>query len=183
MRRVEGLSLVELVLVIVILGILVAFVGPVVYNALRSYAGIQVGAQTNAKVRYAMERISREMRDIRRQATNSAYLDIPGMSASSMAFFKTDGSRVVINVVGGTVVNLEYVPPVGATLTGMLLDQVQSGSFALSYLPPNNAAAATIGATPSTTTPPVSFVQLSMSLVDGTNTLPARLRVDLRNPQ
>jgi type II secretory pathway pseudopilin PulG len=183
MRRVEGLSLIELVLVIVILGILVAFVGPVLYNAMRSYAGIQIGVQTNAKVRYAMERISREMRDIRRQATDSTYLDIRGMSASSMAFFKTDGSRVVINVVGGNVVNLEYLPAVGSTLTGMLLDQVQPGSFALSYLRQNNAAAATIGTSPSSITQQVSFVQVSMSIVDGTNAFPARLRVDLRNPQ
>jgi prepilin-type N-terminal cleavage/methylation domain-containing protein len=183
MRRIEGFSLLELVLVIVILGILVVFVGPVLYNAMRSYAGIQVGAVTNVKVRYAMERISREMRDIRRQATDSAYLDIRGMSASSMAFFKSDGSRVVLNVVGGNVVNLEYLPAGGSTLTGMLLDQVQPGSFALSYFQQNNAAAATITAQPSTTTQQVSFVQVSMSIVDGTNTFPARLRVDLRNPQ
>ena len=183
MRRVQGLSLIELVLVIVILGILVAFVGPVLYNAMRSYAGMQVGVQTNAKVRYAMERISRELRDIRRQATDATYLDIRGMSASSMAFFKTDGSRVVLNVVGGNVVNLEYLPPAGATLAGMLLDQVQSGSFALSYHQQNNAVASTITAQPSTTTQQVSFVQINMSIVDGTNTFPARLRVDLRNPQ
>ena len=183
MRRIEGFSLLELTLVIVILGILVAFVGPVLYNAMRSYAGIQVGVQTNAKVRYAMERISREMRDIRRQATDSTYLDISGMSASSMAFFKADGSRVVINVVGGNVVNLEYLPAAGATLAGMLLDQVQAGSFALSYFQQDNAAASTITAQPSTTTQQVSFVQVSMSIVDGSNTFAARLRVDLRNPQ
>lgn len=182
MRRTEGFSMVELVLVIVILGILVAFVGPVLYNAMRSYAGIQVGAQTNAKVRYAMERISREMRDIRRQATNSAYLDIPGMSASSIVFFQSGGSRVVLNAAGG-VVNLEYLPAGGSTLSGMLLDQVQPGSFALSYFQQNNALASTITASPSTTTQQVSFVQVSMSIVDGTNTFPARLRIDLRNPQ
>jgi prepilin-type N-terminal cleavage/methylation domain-containing protein len=182
MRRTEGFSMVELVLVIAILGILVVFVGPVLYNAMRSYAGIEVGTVTNAKVRYAMERIAREMRDIRRQTTNSAYLDISGMSASSMAFFQSDGGRVVLNAVGG-VVNLEYLPAGGSTLSGMLLDQVQPGSFALSYFQQNNAVATTITASPSTTTQQVSFVQVSMSIVDGSNTFPARLRVDLRNPQ
>lgn len=175
MRRIEGFSMVELVLVIMILGILVVFVGPVLYNAMRSYAGIEVGTATNAKVRYAMERMAREMRDIRRQATDSAYLDIQGMSASSVAFFQSDGGRVVLNAVGG-VVNLEYLPAGGSTLSGMLLDQVQPGSFALSYFLQNNALASTI-------TQQVSFVQVSMSIVDGTNTFPARLRVGLRNPQ
>ena len=121
------------------------------------------------------------MRDIRRQATDSAYLDISGMSASSMAFFQSDGGRVVLNAVGG-VVNLEYLPAGGSTLSGMLLDQVQPGSFALSYFQQNNALASTITASPSTTTQQVSFVQVSMSIVDGSNTFPARLRVDLRNP-
>lgn len=175
MRRIEGFSMVELVLVIMILGILVVFVGPVLYNAMRSYAGIEVGTATNAKVRYAMERMAREMRDIRRQATDSAYLDILGMSASSVAFFQSDGGRVVLNAVGG-VVNLEYLPAGGSTLSGMLLDQVQPGSFALSYFLQNNALASTI-------TQQVSFVQVSMSIVDGSHTFPARLRVGLRNPQ
>lgn len=173
MRRLEGFSLVELVMVIVILGILAAFVGPVLFNAMRSYEGIQKSTNTNASIRYAMERVAREMRDIRRQATNSAFLDIASMTASSLAFFKTDGTQVVLNAVGGTVVNLAYP----ASLAGMLIDRVQSGSFALSYFLQDGVTLA------STITQQVSFVQISMSIVEGSNAFPARLRVDLRNPQ
>ena len=57
MRRVEGFSLLELILVIAILGVLAAFVGPVVFNAMRSYDQTQRGVQTQAKMRYAIERI------------------------------------------------------------------------------------------------------------------------------
>jgi prepilin-type N-terminal cleavage/methylation domain-containing protein len=171
MRRIEGFSLVELVMVIVILGILAAFVGPVLYNAVRSYESIQKSTDTNAKLRYAMERIAREMRDIRRQVTDTAALDIPSMTASSMEFFKTDGTRVVLNG-AGNVVNLAYA----ASLAGMLLDQVQSGSFSLAYF---EGGASTLAGSAAS----IAFVQVSMTLTEGAIAIPARLRIDLRNAQ
>jgi prepilin-type N-terminal cleavage/methylation domain-containing protein len=168
MRRVEGFSLVELVMVIVILGILAAFVGPVLFNAMRSYQSVQTGVETHAKMRYAIERMSRELREVRRQATDATFLDITSMTASSMAFFKTDGTQVLINVVGNQV-NLAY-----STLAGMLTDQV--GSFSLAYFQQN-------ASTPATTAASISFVEISMTLSEGTNLFPARVRVDLKNPQ
>jgi type II secretory pathway pseudopilin PulG len=170
MRRVEGFSIAELVMVIVILGILGAFVGPVLYNAMRSYDAVQQSTNTNAKVRYAMERIAREMRDVRRQVTDASFLDIASMSASSLAFFKTDGTRVVLSGAGNAV-NLAY-----STLTGMLIDQVQAGSFSLAYFEQGGTTLAASAAS-------LSFVQVSMTLTDGAVVVPARLRVDLRNPQ
>ena len=178
MRRVEGFTLAELVMVIVILGILGAFVGPVVYNALRSYESVQSSTNTNAKIRYAMERIAREMRDIRRQVTDSATLDVPSMTASSMAFFKTDGTRVVLNGVGN-VVNLAYsvvANPAYSTITALLIDQVQAGSFSLAYL---EQGGTTIAGTASS----IAFVQVSMTIAESAILIPARLRIDVRNPQ
>lgn len=170
MRRVEGFTLAELIMVIVILGILAVFVGPVVYNAIRSYDAVQKSTNTNAKLRYAMERIAREMRDIRRQVTDTAALDVPSMTASSMAFVKTDGTQVVLSG-AGSVVNLAYTG-----VAGMLIDQVQAGSFSLAYF---EQGGSTIAATASS----LAFVQVSMTLADGAVLLPARLRIDLRNPQ
>lgn len=171
MRRIEGFSLAELIMVIVILGILGAFVGPVLMNAMRSYGTVQTSVATQAKMRYAMERMGREMRDIRRQTTDSTFLDITSMTASSMAFFKTDGTQVILNGIGPSV-NLAYV----GTATGILTDQVQAGSFALAYFQQD---ASTVPLTAAS----ISFVQISMTLTEGTNTFPARVRVDLRNPQ
>jgi prepilin-type N-terminal cleavage/methylation domain-containing protein len=170
MRRVEGFSLAELIMVIVILGILGAFVGPVLFNAMRSYDSVQASVTTHAKMRYATERIARELRDVRRQATDSTFLDITSMTASSMAFIKTDGTQVVLNGVGNAV-NLAY-----AALTGMLTDQVQAGSFSLAYFQQD-------ASTPAATAASISFVQMSMTLTEGSNTFPVRLRIDLRNPQ
>lgn len=170
MRRLEGFSLAELILVIIILGILGALVGPVAYNAIRAYDRLQTTASTNAKVRYAMERIARELRDVRRQATNATFLDIPSMTASSLAFFKTDGTNVVLNGVGG-VVNLAY-----GGVNGVLTDQVQPGSFSLAYFQQNASTVAASAAS-------VAFIQISMTIVEGGGAFPSRLRVDLRNPQ
>ncbi len=168
MRRSEGFSLVELIMVIVILGILAVFVGPVLLNAVRAYSAVETSVETQTKLRYAMERMSRELREIRRQTTDAAFLDIPSMTVSSMAFFKTDGMRVVISRAGNQV-TLAY-----SSLTGLLTDQV--GSFSLAYLQQN---ATTVAATAAS----VAYVQISMSVSEGSLLFPSRLRVDLKNPQ
>lgn len=168
MRRIEGFSLVELVMVIVILGILAAFVGPVLFNAMRSYDRGQSAMLTQAKMRYAVERLSREVREVRRQTTDAAFPDITSMTATSLAFFKTDGTRVVLSAAGNQL-NLSY-----SSLSGMLTDQL--GSFSLAYFQQD---ATTVAATAAS----ISFVQISMALSEGTNLFSARVRVDLKNPQ
>jgi hypothetical protein len=137
---------------------------------LRSYDSVQRSTNTNAKLRYAMERIAREMRDVRRQVTNSAFLDVTSMTASSLAFFKTDGTHVVLNGAGNAV-NLAY-----SALAGVLVDQVQAGSFSLAYFEQGGTTLAASAAS-------LSFVQVSMTLTEGAIAIPARLRLDLRNPQ
>jgi prepilin-type N-terminal cleavage/methylation domain-containing protein len=168
MRRVEGFSLVELIMVIVILGILAAFVGPVLFNAIRAYDQAQKGVQTQAKMRYAVERMSRELREIRRQTTDASLLDITAMTATSLAFFKTDSTPVVIAAAGNQV-NLAY-----STVSAMLTDQL--GSFSLQYFQPD-------GVTVPATSASLSFVQVSMTLSEGTNLFSARARVDVKNAQ
>ena len=168
MRRVEGFSLVELIMVIAILGILAAFVGPVLFNAMRSYDQAQKGVQTQAKMRYAMERMSRELREIRRQATDATLLDITSMTATSLAFFKTDSTPVAIAAAGNQL-NLAY-----STVSAMLTDQL--GSFSLAYYQPDTSTVATTASS-------LAFVQISMTLSEGTNLFSARSRVDLKNAQ
>jgi len=168
MRRVEGFSLIELVMVIVILGILAAFVGPVLFNALRSYDREQSATLTQAKMRYAIERMSRELREVRRRTTDATFVDVTSMTASSMAFFKTDGTQVIIGAAGNQL-NLAY-----SSLSGMLTDQL--GSFSLAYFQQNATTVAASAAS-------IAFVQISMTLSEGTNLFSARVRVDVKNPQ
>ena len=166
MRRVEGFSLLELIMVIAILGVLAAFVGPVVFNAMRSYDQMQRGVQTQAKMRYAIERMAREIREVRRQVTDATFPDVSSMTATSLAFVKSDGTSVAIGVAGNQV-NLAY-----STVSAVLTDQL--GSFALAYYQPD---ASTVAATASS----LAFVQISMTLSEGTNLFSARARVDLKN--
>jgi hypothetical protein len=92
------------------------------------------------------------------------------MTASSLAFFKTDGTHVVLNGAGNAV-NLAY-----SALAGVLVDQVQAGSFSLAYFEQGGTTLAASAAS-------LSFVQVSMTLTEGAIAIPARLRLDLRNPQ
>ena len=155
-------------MVIVILGILAAFVGPVLFNAMRSYERGQSAMLTQAKMRYAIERMSRELREVRRQTTDATFADITTMGATSIAFFKTDGTQVVLAAAGNQL-NLSY-----STLSGMLTDQL--GSFSLAYLQQNATTVASTAAS-------IAFVQISMALSEGTNLFSARVRVDVKNPQ
>ena len=168
MRRIEGFSLLELVMVIAILGVLAAFVGPVVFNAMRSYDQTQRGVQTQAKMRYAIERMAREIREIRRQVTDATLPDVSSMTTNSLAFVKSNGTSVAIGVAGNQI-NLAY-----STVSAILTDQL--GSFSLSYFQPDGA---TVAASASS----LAFVQISMTLSEGTNLFSAQARVDLKNAQ
>lgn len=174
MRRIEGVTLTELVMVIVILGILAAFVGPVLYNAMRAYDRVEASNATQAKLRYAMERMTREIREIRRNSTNTAGFDVATMTQSTLGFFKNDGTQVLISRTS-SFINMSYVPPGGSTLTGLLLDQVNG--FSLAYFQPNTTAVAA-------NTSSLAFIQVSVSLTDSIGgNFAARQRIDLRDPQ
>lgn len=168
MRRLRGWSVAELILVIVIVGTLGAFVGPVLLQGSTAYDKTQASIATYAKMRYAMERMAREIRQVRRSPADGANFDISSMLASSFAFVKEDATTVTLSF-SGSVVTLDY-GGTAATLT----DQV--GSFALAYYQQDGSTAATSAAN-------VSFVQVSLTLVEGANNYPSRLRIDLRSAQ
>jgi hypothetical protein len=90
------------------------------------------------------------------------------MTAASLAFVKSDGTSVAIGVAGNQV-NLAY-----STVSAILTDQL--GSFSLAYFQPD---ASTVAASASS----LAFVQISMTLSEGTNLFSARARVDLKNVQ
>jgi type II secretory pathway pseudopilin PulG len=169
MRSARGWSLVELVMVIIIVGTLAAFIGPLLLKAVSAYDMTEGTVGAYAKMRYAMERIAREVREVRRSPADTANLDISSMTAINFTFYKADGTQVAITFAAPNV-TLNYV----GTASGTLTDQVSAFTFA--YYQQDGTTAATNAAN-------VAYVQASLTLTEGTNNFANRQRFDLRNPQ
>jgi prepilin-type N-terminal cleavage/methylation domain-containing protein len=170
MQSARGWSLVELVVVILVLGMLAAFIGPLLVSALTAYDMTSGTVSTYAKMRYAMERMEREMRDIRRSPADTTKFDINAgtLSATNFDFVKWDGTVVKIDL-NGTNVQISY----GATV-GTLADK--ASLLEMKYYRHD-------GTTETALVNNIEFVQIRMTLTDKANSYTSRVRVSLRTPQ
>lgn len=185
MAGARGWTLVELIMVLVIMGVLAAFVGPVLLGALTAYRYTNASVATYTKMRYALERMAREVREVRRDPSNTADYDISTMSATSLVFKTNDNdsdssnNNQVTITFGGSNVTLAYTVP--SSISATLTDQVNSApalpcrtGFRYFQLD---------GSTVATSKSDIAFVEVGLTLTEGTNDYCNRIRVDLRNPQ
>lgn len=182
--RAYGATLIELLVVIIISGILVVFIAPILAEAVDSYDRTSRNIEVLTKMRYAMERMAREIRTIRRDPLDPDSYDIAtalnGMTANKFQFCRPDGTRVTIdNLSLSTAINIDYATGftstcTAATVTGQTLtDSVTS--FSMTYR--------TISGAVATGKTDVAFVDLALSITGtGTSTYSSTMRVDLKNP-
>jgi len=93
----SGFTLLEMVIAITALSLLAMLVMPYLNLSVRAYTGNASTLQVLGELRYASERIVRELREIRRNPQSSSDYDIvTPLSADSIIFVRNDGERVTI---------------------------------------------------------------------------------------
>lgn len=166
----RGFTLIELVVTLVLVGILAVIGLPILSNSLRAYTATQESLGTLSKLRYATERLAREIREVRRDPAVPTDYDIAVMTAAKFEFTKTDTVKVTLEVVLPTL-TLNYAPPIVAP-TPALTDQVKS--FAFKYFQAD-------GVTAATSKSDVVFVEMDLTLTQSGADYAQRTRMGLRN--
>jgi len=169
-KRQCGFTLIEMIISLVVLALLGAAAGYGLTGGALAYSGNADALHTLGKLRYASERMAREVREIRRNSVTPANYDITTMTGTTLAFTRSDGTAVTLT---GTppLLTLAYSTPAG---THTLTDEV--GSLAFGYYRAD-------GSTPATGTADVAFIEFDLVLARNGNSYPQRTRVALRNRQ
>ena len=153
-----GFTLLELVMVMLVLSIIAGLTAPIFSQGLAATRITKENLQTMEKLRYASERLAREIRQV--NYSMGSY-DIPTMetvcpsSGSCLVFTKNDSTTTVVTIgFTGSAVTLAYSSPaVSATLT----DEVSSLVFA--YYDAGNVKLTTL---PDSTN--VAFIEYTLTL-------------------
>jgi prepilin-type N-terminal cleavage/methylation domain-containing protein len=166
-QRCAGLTLIESIIAIAILGVFAALAAPVLLQHLRAYEMTASDLATLDKLRYATERLAREWRLADYDPVTGAFQLTA--SATAPVFTKTDGVTVTLSQ-GSGIVTLAYsTPALAATLTDEL------GALAFAYYDRNGA--------PTADPAQIRYVEIDLSLVNPKNakTYRQRTRVALRD--
>lgn len=165
-----GFSLMEMVIALVLVGILAGIAAPYMSNGVQAYNATSAGLQTVDKLRYASERIARELREIQRNGSGNFAISTPvNVSGDSISFTKTDGDTVTVSAAAPTL-NLSYAALNGDT-PYVLTDQLTGITF--SYYQNDGSSAAT-------NTGDVAYIEFEIVLNNGSS-YSQRSRVALRN--
>jgi len=181
--REGGFTLVEMIMSIVLIGILAAVGSNMMSDSFTTTRMVDADTASKQQARYALERLAREIREIKYDTTNSQYCITSLTSSTNLAFNKTSGaysSTCATNAITVTIdrsgasspynLTLQYSTP---AVTSTLSNQVSS--FALTYL---DAAG-----TSTTSASNVRFVVITLTVTNATSgqSIAQRMRVALRN--
>ena len=176
--RAAGFSLVEMLMVIIIVGILAVFIAPILSTAVDSYDTTSRNLGVLTKMRYATERVAREIRAVRRDPANTANYDFASIgSPTKLDLCRSDDTRVSLELVA-TELRLAYTTGFTSTCTASaaptlaLADGVTA--FSLTYRKWDGTAATGLN--------DVAYIDIAMTLSDTGVTYSSNMRVDLRQP-
>ena len=187
--RYAGFTLVELVIAIVLLGILAAVGSSMLSDSFTTTRWVNDSHASKAQARYVMERIAREIREIKYLSDGKYCLEqisgIDTMTATRFVFDKRSNPMSLDRLscgVDSNRVSIQYSPPnltlayATPALSAVLSDRVAPGGFSLRYFQSDGVTASTNSAT-------LYLVEISITLTDATGAqgLPQRMRVALRN--
>lgn len=171
-RRNKGFTLVEIIIVMVLISVLAGISLTLLSDNVISAARVTKNAGTADQARYAVERLTREIRQMQR--VNGAY-QVTTSTAGALTFLRSDSATtsttVKITSTSGTTGNVSLAYGAGAAQT--LLNG--SITFSLSYFDVDGIA---------TTDPALlSYIDLSLAVTDTSTGLnvPQRQRISLRN--
>ena len=158
-RGQEGFTLIELVITIVLVGIMAGIGALLIGEGTRAYISADVRADLTNQGRIAIERMAREIRQIRSRTS----LDIPGCcSATSLSFNDIVGNAIVYDVAGNTV-RRNATP----------LASGDAVSLGFTYYQSNG--------TPAVTAATVWVIQINLTVTKNGESQPLRIRVHPRN--
>lgn len=167
-RRVRGFTLVEMVTIIVIIGVLVAATAPLFVAGIQAHQATSDHLETLTKLRYAVERMALEIREVARDPITPTNYAIT-MALTQIVFTKTDGNQVTITG-APPLVTLGYTSPVASAT---LSNQVSTLGFR--YFEINGTETADPAL--------VAFVEIDLTLIEDGVPINQRTRVALRNQQ
>lgn len=164
--RARGFTLVELVMAIIVLSVIAALTAPMLLKGMQAYEGTHGSLRTLDQLRYATERLAREIRETNLNAGSYA---INMAAAPPLTLTKTDGVVVTVSSAGSDL-NLGYSAP---AVADVLSDQYSTVAFA--YFDANGNATASGS--------DVRYVEITLTLTNPGNgqNYSQRTRVALRD--